>query len=175
MYQLIKKEPELVLQGPKGLLRIYAVDQNAVRITVTARDHFLDDPDTGDRTPVVLDPSPHLAYEMEESQDSVTMKLKSFALQVALATGAITYLGRDGSTLVREPAAGGRSMEEVTVYRNEFSGDGDLKETHSVDGVKVTGGEFRTVEDRKAYTALAPTRRAMATCGGSPGSCTSRT
>lgn len=153
MYQLIKKEPELVLQGPKGLLRIYAVDQNAVRITATARDHFLDDPDTEDRTPVVLDPSPRLAYELEESQDSVTMKLKNFAVQVALETGAITYLGRDGSTLVREPAAGGRSMEEVTVYRNEFSGDGDLKETHSVDGVKVTGGEFRTVEDRKAYHA----------------------
>ena len=30
MYQVIQKDPALVLQGPQGLLRLYPVNENAV-------------------------------------------------------------------------------------------------------------------------------------------------
>ena len=38
MYQVIQKDPALVLQGPQGLLRLYPVNENAVRVTQTGRD-----------------------------------------------------------------------------------------------------------------------------------------
>ena len=55
MYQVIQKDPALVLQGPQGLLRLYPVNENAVRVTQTGRDHFLPQPETENHTPVFPD------------------------------------------------------------------------------------------------------------------------
>ena len=153
MYQVIQKDPALVLQGPQGLLRLYPVNENAVRVTQTGRDHFLPQPETEDHTPVVLDKSPCPCYQVVEEAGAVTLKLKACSIRVDLATGALTYLAPTGEVLVREPRTGGRHLVETQVTRNIFSQDGELVERHTADGVKITGGDYETVEDRMAYHA----------------------
>ena len=54
MYQLIQRQPELIMQSPDSLLRLYPVHERAVRITMTGRDHFLPEPECENLTPVVL-------------------------------------------------------------------------------------------------------------------------
>ena len=153
MYQVIQKDPALVLQGPQGLLRLYPVNENAVRVTQTGRDHFLPQPETENHTPVVLDKSPCPCYQVVEEAGAVTLKLKACSIRVDLATGALTYLAPTGEVLVREPRTGGRHLVETQVTRNIFSQDGELVERHTADGVKITGGDYETVEDRMAYHA----------------------
>ena len=153
MYQLIQTEPELILKGPQGLLRLYPVNENVVRITMTGRDHFLEEPETENRTPVVLDKTPVSCYEVEEKESDVTLKLAAFSVKVNLDTGALSYLDPAGVLLVREPDKGGRHLVETQVTRNLFSQDGELEEHHSADGVKVVGGSYETVPDRMAYEA----------------------
>ena len=128
MYQVIQKDPALVLQGPQGLLRLYPVNENAVRVTQTGRDHFLSQPETENHTPVVLDKSPCPCYQVVEEAGAVTLKLKACSIRVDLATGALTYLAPTGEVLVREPRTGGRHLVETQVTRNIFSQDGELVE-----------------------------------------------
>ena len=188
MYQVIQKDPALVLQGPQGLLRLYPVNENAVRVTQTGRDHFLPQPETENHTPVVLDKSPCPCYQVVEEEGAVTLKLKACSIRVDLATGALTYLAPTGEVLVREPRTGGRHLVETQVTRNIFSQDGELVERHTADGVKITGGDYETGRTAwpttprwssslgtRASTASAPTRRATATSGARAASSTSRT
>ena len=82
MYQVIQKDPALVLQGPQGLLRLYPVNENAVRVTQTGRDYFLPQPETENHTPVVLDKSPCPCYQVVEEAGAVTLKLKACSIRV---------------------------------------------------------------------------------------------
>lgn len=153
MYQLIQKKPELIFKGPEYLLRLYPVNENAVRVTVTGRDHFLEEPEHVNLTPVVLDKTPYEEYEVVEEESSVIVKLSAFSVKIHLETGALTYLDPTGAVLVREPKKGGKHLVETQVTRNVFSGEGELEERHSADGVKVVGGAYETVNDRMAYHA----------------------
>lgn len=153
MYQVIQKQPALILKSADSLIRLYPVHPNAVRITVTQRDHFLPNPERENLTPVVLDKTPFQDYDVLEEGLEVALRLESMSVKVHLETGAISYLDPRGSILVREPERGGKHMTGTQVYRNVFSGAGELIEKHSVDGVKVTGGEYQTIPDRAAYRA----------------------
>lgn len=120
---------------------------------MTARSHFLQESDWEDRTPVVLEKTPFLEYEILEKDEIATLKMKSCAIQVDLQTGSLSYWDETGNVLTREPEAGGKHLTEVPVYRNIFSGNGELVERQSADGVKVTGGDYQTISDRMAYHA----------------------
>lgn len=153
MYQLIQKTPEVLLKGPATLLRLYPVNERAIRITMTGRDHFLPEPETENLTPVVLNKEPFPEYTVLEEENSVVIRLPGFEAAVDLKTGAISYRDSTGTLLVKEPEKGGKHLTETKVYRNIFSKDGELVQRESADGVKVTGGEYETVFDRNAYHA----------------------
>ena len=153
MYQLIQRQPELIMQSPDSLLRLYPVHERAVRITMTGRDHFLPEPECENLTPVVLNKTPFPEYKLLEEGQTVTLKLRSCAVSVSLETGAITYRDSTGMTLTQEPQRGGKHLVEMQVLRNVFSGEGELVQRQTADGVKVIGGEYETVPDRMAYHA----------------------
>ena len=153
MYQLIQKQPELILQSPDNLIRLCPVHERAVRITMTGRDHFLPEPERENLTPVVLNKTPFPKYVLLEEGQTVTLKLKYCAVSVRLETGAITYRDSTGMLLTQEPQRGGKHLVETQVLRNIFSDDGELVQKQSADGVKVTGGKYETVLDRMAYHA----------------------
>lgn len=153
MYRLVQEQPALILQSEDRLLRLYPVTPDAVRITMTGRDHFLPEPEGWDHTPIVPDKSPSSAYTVVQTEDFVTLKLRGCMLQIDLAGGAIRYLDSTGRELVREPRRGGKQLEETRILRHVFSQDGPVRETRTADGIKITGGAYTTVEDRTAYRA----------------------
>lgn len=153
MYQLIRKYPEVILKSSDNLLRLYPVHENAVRITMTGRDHFLQEREGENLTPVVLHKTSLSDYLVKEEEKSVTLHLKSCAMEVELESGRISYFDSTGALVASEPKNGGKHLVETQVYRNVFSGEGGLEERQSVDGVKVFGGEFERVKDRMAYHA----------------------
>lgn len=103
------------------------------------------------KTPVVLRKAPISEYTVLEEKDTVVLQLKYCQVQVSLETGSLSYQDATGALLIKEPESGGKHLVETPVYRNIFSQEGKVVETQSVDGVKVTGGEFHQVLDRMAY------------------------
>ena len=92
MYQVIQKDPALVLQGPQGLLRLYPVNENAVRVTQTGRDHFLPQPETENHTPVVLDKSPCPCCQVVEEAGAVLVFCATGALDFVMPCGQYGYV-----------------------------------------------------------------------------------
>ena len=127
------------------LLRLASLSCGAVRVTRTQRDAFL--PDSGP-TVICRDPGP---FRVTETENAFEIDCGIILAQVSKDTGAITFLDRKGSVLLRENAKRTCQMEEKPVMVNRFPQDAEIRYPQSIDGVRASAGNYETYEDRKAY------------------------
>jgi len=127
-------------------LRVAALACGAVRVTRTLREGFL--PDAGD---TVVDRAGK-PCAVTETEDAFAVDCGGVRLRIGKKTGAIAFFSRDGRLLLRENEKRPCQMEEKPVMMNRFFKEGEITVTQGVDGVRASGRDYETYEDRTAYT-----------------------
>lgn len=136
---------ELYVNHSGVLTRLQAVADGVIRVTHTARDHFLDQP-----TPMVVYDG-RMDAEMEETEEELRLCAGSVTAVIAKATGAIRFLDAEGRLLLREPNRRPHLLQEKPVYLTRFDENAAIREEKSVDGARASASPAETYLDHMAY------------------------
>jgi alpha-D-xyloside xylohydrolase len=146
---LLPQANVVILKTAIGLLKLEIVDERVIRVVYTLRDTFLDKPS------LMMLPRSHqtLEWSMKETETAVDIETSHLKLVINKVTGAFTWYDQELTILIREPAQGGMSLEEVPVEVTIFDPGTITKSETSVDGGRiVTEGGTKHI-DRTAYTS----------------------
>jgi alpha-D-xyloside xylohydrolase len=139
----------LLLRMDHGLLRLEPYLPSALRITFTGRKAFRQE-----SSRIVLpDCREPVAWDFRETDGEVVLSTEQLQVHVDTRTGALTYLDTQGTLLAREPARGGRTLEEIDVVKAVYDETSEAETAGGVDGIKTTVRGARHIADRKAYHA----------------------
>ena len=131
--------------GKNLLLRIMPLACGAVRITRTMRAEFL-----SAESSVVL-PQISSACKVTETAEDYLADCGNIILHIGKKHGNITFQIRDGELLLREDEKHPCVLAEKPVILHRFHQNGKITYTQSVDGIRASGTDFETLEDRTAY------------------------
>ena len=132
-----------------GQIRLQVITESIVRCVYTLAQTFADD-----ASHMVL-PQNDATHEWEvtETNDSVTLTTRRLRLEIDRRTGAFAWYNASRELLVREPAAGGKHLEQVDVEKHIFDSTNLILTTEqTADGTKIRTEGGRVVVDRTAYT-----------------------
>ena len=132
-----------------GQLKLEVINERVIRVVYTQRDKF------SDRASLMMLPREpgDVAWSVAEDEEALTLATSQIRLVIQKATGAFTWLDHTGAVLLREPAGGGKTLEEVPVEVTVFAADAEAKTVASVDGGRTTTEASHKVVDRTAYTS----------------------
>jgi alpha-D-xyloside xylohydrolase len=150
MIQSIERFPGyLLLRSEDEQLRIEPYLPSAVRVTYTERENFSSTPSR-----IVLPGcKASLALLAEETDREVIVTSGLITIRVDRQTSALSYWDAQGNLLAREPARGGRALEEFDVIKTVYDASAEVETVGGIDGIKATVQGGRQVVDRKAYHA----------------------
>ncbi len=137
--------PHLRVRTQGGLLVLTPYTARTVRVRFTL------EPDVGDAASLTVVAAPQdVGFAVEELPDRLVLRTDVLAVEIDRATAAFTWRDTDGGVLVREPAAGGKSLEPVDVLVSEFDENTVTEHRANVDGMRMEAVDVRQVLDRRA-------------------------
>ena len=137
----------LNLRTSDGLIRLVAYSAHIIRITYTRRPEFSHQPSLA----VCAKPDGSSPWKTREDEHFIHCMMGELTIRILKRTGAFSYFDSEGRLLTREPDGGGKTLEEIDVYRYTSGSQLDVELVDSVDGVKVKAQQFEKEFDRKAY------------------------
>jgi alpha-D-xyloside xylohydrolase len=137
----------LLIQSEQGWLALAVYSSRAIRVRYTERSEFSNQPSLM----VVAQPDGHVRFDVRETAGSLLFSTADLMIEIDRQTLAFTYRDAVGYLLTREPARGGKTLEEVDVAISVFEEATISKDSENVDGVRVRAGNVRKVVDRQAY------------------------
>ncbi|MEW6203414.1 MAG: TIM-barrel domain-containing protein [bacterium] len=106
-----RAENGLILKMQPGKMKIEVCAENILHIVYTPIDKF---PER--KSLMIVDkPRPSVKWDLKEDKDFVSLTTNKIQAEVSMKTGAITFYYEDGVVVLREPAAGGKTMTEADV------------------------------------------------------------
>lgn len=139
----------LLLCSQDGLMRLEPYLPTAVRVTYTAHAAFSLIPSR-----IVLPAAKNpVVWNVRETEKEIILSTELLQIRVDRQTGALSYWDAQGNLLTKEPAHGGRTLEEIDVIRMVYDSMTEVETAGGVDGIKATVRGARFVTDRKAYHA----------------------
>ena len=105
---------EVILSADKCRIKLEIIDQCVIRVVYTLRDTFIDKPSL-----MMLPRIPgDVKWTVEENVSEVMISTQYLHLKINRSSGAFTWLDSAGLVLVKEPAQGGKTLEEIPVDEN---------------------------------------------------------
>jgi alpha-D-xyloside xylohydrolase len=139
----------LTMRADRGLLALTPWSSRTVRVRYTLASRF------SERPSLTVAPcaagAPAVPFSVTERADALVLATDGLQVEVATATGALTYRTADGTLLTREPDRGGKTLAPVEVFRSEFDASTAHESRENVDGVRIEVAEVSRVVDRIAY------------------------
>ncbi len=148
-WQIDKRNNLLYVATTKGQLKLEVINARVIRVVYTQREKF------SDRLSLMILPREpgDVAWSVAEDEEALTLATSQLRLVIQKATGAFTWLDHTGAVLLREPAGGGKTLEEVPVEITIFDADSETKTEESADGGRTVVAGSHKVVDRTAYTS----------------------
>jgi alpha-D-xyloside xylohydrolase len=137
----------LLIESDRGRLALTVYSSRAIRIRYTERSGFSNQPSLI----VVAQPDGHVRFDVRETAGSLLFSTADLTIEIDRQTLAFTYRDAGGHLLTREPARGGKTLEEVDVAISVFDEATISEDSENVDGVRMRAGNVRKVVDRQAY------------------------
>jgi alpha-D-xyloside xylohydrolase len=137
----------LLIQSERGRLALTVYSSRAVRVRYTERSEFSNHPSLM----IVAQPDGHVRFDVCETAGSLLFSTADWTIEIDRQTLAFTYRDAVGYLLTREPARGGKTLEEVDVAISVFEEATISEDSENVDGVRMRAGNVRKVVDRQAY------------------------
>ncbi len=135
----------LLLATDDGQLKLEVIGESIILVVYTRRDTF------SATSSLMMLPrqDTQVDWSIEENDDALVLKTAQLQLVIQRETCAFTWLDADGKVLVREPDAGGKTLEEVSV---ELTENFDLQMQQTADGTRtqIIGGKKKVA--RQAYS-----------------------
>ncbi|MCC5843445.1 MAG: DUF4968 domain-containing protein [Verrucomicrobia bacterium] len=129
-------------------LSIIAVTDAIIRVRHTVEAEF-----ASRESLIVLPTETKGRLQVLEEENSLVLSTSEIRLEINRDTGAFTWFDKDGNLLTREPAEGGKTLEEITVNRTEWGTDTKFASEKTEDGEKTRASGGKQVFDRMAYSA----------------------
>jgi alpha-D-xyloside xylohydrolase len=137
----------LYLNTTNGMIKLEIWNDRVIRVVYTQREQFRAKPSL-----MILPTGKRPTHWMvTEHATTLTLQTTQIHLSISKATGAFTWQDAAGNLLVREPAHGGKSLNEVPVEVAAFDADTSVKTRQTADGLRTETQILRTVVDRMAY------------------------
>jgi alpha-D-xyloside xylohydrolase len=137
----------LLIQSERGRLALTVYSSRAIRVRYTERSEFSNQPSLM----IVAQPDGHVRFDVCETAGSLLFSTADWTIEIDRQTLAFTYRDAVGYLLTREPARGGKTLEEVDVAISVFEEATISEDSENVDGVRMRAGNVRKVVDRQAY------------------------
>jgi alpha-D-xyloside xylohydrolase len=102
---------------------------------------------------VVVQPDPEVRFTLQETSTSLIFSTSAVTVSIDRQTAAFTYCDQQGALLTKEPARGGKTLEQVDVLVSSFDESTAIESRENVDGVRIDTQNVRKVVDRQAYHA----------------------
>ena len=139
----------LTVRTDHGLIALAPRSGRTIRVRYTLADRF-----SAQRSLTVAPCAAEASavpFSVTERADALVLATDALRVEVARATGALTFRRADGTLLTREPDRGGKTLAPVQVLRSEFDASTAHESRENVDGVRIEVTEVRQVVDRTAY------------------------
>jgi alpha-D-xyloside xylohydrolase len=137
----------LLIESERGQLALTVYSSRAIRVRYTERSEFGNQPSLM----IVTQPDGHVRFDVRETADSLLFSTADMTIEINRQTLAFTYRDAGGYLLTREPARGGKTLEEVDVAISIFDEATISEDSENVDGLHMRAGNVRKVVDRQAY------------------------
>ena len=137
------------LQTTHGQIRLEVITERVIRVVCTQREYF------SQRDSLMMIPREQrdIPWSLNETESDLTLATPQLQLVILKKTGAFSWRDYKGALLVREPARGGKTLEEVPVEVTVFDEDAVINTVESVDGARIRTEGTRKVTDRIAYAS----------------------
>lgn len=144
----VKQLPEAVLvETGDGKIRITPYNDRILRIQYTKEAEISAKPSLA----VVGKPVAEASYTLEDRDRELVIATSRLELRIDKQTGSFTYYDSEGILLTREPARGGKTLEQIDVVKSVFDESSKLETGQGADGLRVRAEHIRKAVDRKAY------------------------
>jgi alpha-D-xyloside xylohydrolase len=144
---LRKLDEFAVIETSKGMMKLQAYSANVIRVVYTLEERF-----SSKESLSVLPREIHEIYwDVNETENAITMLTDSVKIEISKATGAFTYLDAYGNLLVKEPPRGGKTLVKVDVLKTVFDETSEARSEKSVDGMRALADSETKVVDRQAF------------------------
>ena len=104
----------ITFRASGGTMRIEFCGNNVVHV-VASRTADIPAP----KVPVAVHPCHASALQKDTGREAISLSSSTITVRVNLASGAITFLSKDGKTVLAEPHAGGKSFDVPSVWETK--------------------------------------------------------
>ena len=129
----------------EGTMRIYAVRDDAIRITVTKQKAF-----SQKISKTVINQNVSCQISVISSDPFLLIRTPKVTIRMDRETCAFSYYDAQGCLLVKEPDAGGKSLEAYDLKKMAFGRDSQVERTQSADGLRIRA-VGKEIVDRRAW------------------------
>lgn len=137
---------ELILKSDAGMLRISPRNDEIVRVTYTAKEHF-----SAEEKPGVIWNAPFSDWTFFEAADRILVKTAKLGISINRQTGAMYFCDSDGNLLLKENEFYSRELEEYTYYEIEDDSLIESEKINTADGEKTVIKSAAKKEKGKLY------------------------
>lgn len=116
----------------EGIIRVYAVRDDTLRITATKQEDFSPKPS---RTVVNQSVSCQLSVILDDRV--LIVRTPKVTIRVNRETCSFSYYDAKGRLLVKEPDGGGKFLEAYDLKKMVFDRDSKIERTQSADGLRI--------------------------------------
>ena len=134
-----------VFENDGVFTRLTAPAAGILRVTRTKRETF------SDRASDITVLRGALDGSLREDAETAVFSAGGLTVRVNRASGALSFLGPDGTLLLREPDRRPCLLEEKPVLRYVYDENTVVRESRGVDGIRARAEGAQVVEDRTAY------------------------
>lgn len=90
-------------------------------------------------------------WTFADQSDHLELSTDLLIIRVCKFTCAFSYFDSNGNLLTKEPAKGGKTLEQTSVIRNIFDDTSKVETNQSSDGLRARADGMKQVVDRQAY------------------------
>ncbi|MFW6270323.1 MAG: TIM-barrel domain-containing protein, partial [Bacillota bacterium] len=140
-------ERGLILETENGKIKLEIITDDIIHVIYTQEEEF-----SSKNSLMVNDNyKQKLDWNYKEKADELMISTSKLQLNINKQSCSFTYLDRDGNLLVKEPEAGGKTLDSTEVEKVVFDEKTKLTTEASADGDKISAENIKTIIDREAY------------------------
>jgi alpha-D-xyloside xylohydrolase len=142
-----KLEDGLLIKTSTGMLKLIPIDKNIIRVLYTLNTEF-----SAKKSIMVL-PQEHFdcKWDVYQVNDELHLSTEAIKVVVNMETCSFQYLDSNGNLLTREPRRGGKTLEQIEVFKSIFDEETEITSGNCVDGMRSYADNVKQIVAYKAY------------------------